>query len=79
MLIVTAIVGVRQELWGSAGGGIAVSWRPLLRKIFLVDLLKGLKVTFHYQPPERGHYGRSDRWSARSSEATAASPVECES
>jgi NADH-quinone oxidoreductase subunit I len=28
-----------------------MSLTPLLRKIFLVDLVKGLKVTFHYQPP----------------------------
>ena len=28
-----------------------MSLTPLLRKIFLVDLIKGLKVTFHYQPP----------------------------
>ena len=27
-----------------------MSLTPLLRKIFLVDLVKGLKVTFHYQP-----------------------------
>ena len=32
-------------------GGAAVSLTPLLRKIFMVDLIKGLKVTFHYQPP----------------------------
>ena len=28
-----------------------MSLSPLLRKIFLVDLLKGLKVTFNYQAP----------------------------
>ena len=28
-----------------------MSLTPLLRKVFLVDLIKGLKVTFHYQPP----------------------------
>ena len=28
-----------------------MSLTPLLRKMFLVDLIKGLKVTFHYQPP----------------------------
>ena len=30
-------------------GGIAVSVAPLLRKIFLVDLLKGMSVTFQNQ------------------------------
>ncbi len=28
-----------------------MSLSPLLRKVFLVDLIKGLKVTFHYQKP----------------------------
>jgi NADH-quinone oxidoreductase subunit I len=28
-----------------------MSLKPLLRKLFLVDLIKGLQVTFHYQPP----------------------------
>jgi NADH-quinone oxidoreductase subunit I len=28
-----------------------VSLSPLVRKILLVDLIKGLKVTFQYQPP----------------------------
>jgi NADH-quinone oxidoreductase subunit I len=28
-----------------------VKLAPLVRKILLVDLIKGLKVTFHYQPP----------------------------
>jgi len=28
-----------------------VNLKPLLRKMFLVDLIKGLKITFHYQPP----------------------------
>src|ERR1019366_2979392 len=30
-------------------GGIAVSVAPLLRKVFLVDLLKGMSVTFNNQ------------------------------
>ena len=29
----------------------------LVRKIFLVDLVKGLKVTFHYQPPSEAITG----------------------
>ena len=28
-----------------------MSLKPLLRKLFLVDLIKGLKVTFNYQAP----------------------------
>src|ERR1035438_5425032 len=36
---------------GCDHGGVAMSLTPLLRKIFLVDLVKGLKVTFRYQPP----------------------------
>src|ERR1035438_4032263 len=34
---------------GGHRGGIAVSVAPLLRKVFLVDLLKGMSVTFHNQ------------------------------
>src|ERR1035438_9778714 len=30
-------------------GGIAVSVAPLLRKVFLIDLLKGMSVTFNNQ------------------------------
>lgn len=32
-------------------GGAAVSIAPLLRKIFLMDFIKGLSVTFRYQAP----------------------------
>jgi NADH-quinone oxidoreductase subunit I len=33
-------------------GGVAVSLAPVLRKIFLVDLIKGMSVTFRYQDPK---------------------------
>ena len=51
VLIATAIWGLLPQLSAAIVGGAAVSLTPLLRKIFLVDLIKGLKVTFHYQPP----------------------------
>ena len=30
-----------------------MSLKPLLRKLLLIDLIKGLKVTFNYQAPVR--------------------------
>src|SRR6266566_5293439 len=35
-----------------AVGGVAVKPADVLRKIFMVDLLKGLSVTFRYQDPK---------------------------
>ena len=34
-------------------GGVAVSMAPLLRKVFLVDLVKGMAVTFRNQSEEQ--------------------------
>ena len=51
---------------GGAGPGVfAMSLSPLLRKVLLVDLLKGLAVTFNVPGSEANLSPSSIRWSGR--------------
>ena len=56
VLIVTAHRRPVRQSCRCSDGGVAMSLAPLLRKVFLVDLIKGLAVTFRYQEPSESRH-----------------------